>query len=87
MSRALPLTGKPMVEATLLLESPTVTHLHIKAHHIVADGWAVNQLSREILEDYAQVTGGREHTGPAPSSYLAFVEEEAAYRSRRRGRP
>ncbi|MFE0191075.1 amino acid adenylation domain-containing protein [Streptomyces sp. NPDC058989] len=81
LSRALPLIDRPMVEATLLLESPTVTHLHIKAHHIVADGWAVNLLSREILEDYARVTGGRADTGPAPSSYLAFVEEEAAYRA------
>lgn len=89
MATALPLTdGGSLVEATLLRESPDVTHLHIKAHHIVADGWTVDRLSHEILEDYARATGdvrehpGREHTGPRePSSYLAFVDEEAAYRA------
>ncbi|MBL1102148.1 amino acid adenylation domain-containing protein [Streptomyces coffeae] len=84
MATALPLAdGGALVEATLLLESPDVTHLHIKAHHIVADGWTVNELSHEILEDYARATGaGQEPTGRrAPSSYLAFVEEEAAYRA------
>nr|APD71691.1 non-ribosomal peptide synthetase 3 [Streptomyces sp.] len=84
MATALPLTdGGTLVEATLLLESPDVTHLHIKAHHIVADGWTLNRLSHEILDDYARATGaGREHTGRRePSSYLAFAEEEAAYRA------
>ncbi|MFJ9855707.1 amino acid adenylation domain-containing protein [Streptomyces sp. NPDC101150] len=84
MATALPLRdGGALVEATLLLESPDVTHLHIKAHHIVADGWTVNRLSVEILEDYARAMGaGREDSGHRePSSYLAFVEEEAAYRA------
>ncbi|MGW7366493.1 condensation domain-containing protein [Streptomyces sp. NPDC054841] len=84
MATAVPLTdGGTLVEATLLLESPDVTHLHIKAHHIVADGWTVNRLSHEILGDYARATGaGPEHTGlREPSSYLSFIEEEAAYRA------
>lgn len=84
MATALPLTdGGTLVEATLLVESPDVTHLHIKAHHIVADGWTVDRLSHEILDDFARATGaGRESTGRRePSSYLAFVEEEAAYRA------
>ncbi|MFD7665031.1 amino acid adenylation domain-containing protein [Streptomyces sp. NPDC059788] len=74
--------GNP-VEATLLLQSPDITHLHIKAHHIVADGWTLNRLSREIFEDYAQATGfgrGSAHRRE-PSSYLAFVAEEVAYRA------
>ncbi|MEW1656697.1 amino acid adenylation domain-containing protein [Streptomyces sp. NPDC093707] len=84
MATALPLTdGGALAEATLLREGPDVTHLHIKAHHIVADGWTFHRLSHEILEDYAQATGaGREHTARRePCSYLAFVEEEAAYRA------
>ncbi|MEU6539777.1 amino acid adenylation domain-containing protein [Streptomyces sp. NPDC047000] len=82
LARALPLTGGPLAEATLLLESPDVTHLHIKAHHIVADGWTLDRLGREILHDYARVPSGgpRDGAGGA-SSYLAFVEEEAAYRA------
>ncbi|MFG2978205.1 amino acid adenylation domain-containing protein [Streptomyces sp. NPDC048331] len=98
MERALPLDGGPLVEATVLLEGPDVTHLHVKAHHIVADGWTLDRLGHEILREYARapeggsvpeqtrfredghVPGGdrRETDGGAPS-YLALVEEDAAY--------
>ncbi|MEU7261463.1 amino acid adenylation domain-containing protein [Streptomyces rimosus] len=85
-SLAMPLSltdSGPLVEATLLVESPDVTHLHVKTHHIVADGWALNRLSHEILEDYARATGGDGERTEChePASYLAFVEEEAAYRA------
>ncbi|MFE3646719.1 amino acid adenylation domain-containing protein [Streptomyces sp. NPDC059152] len=85
MATALPLTeGGGLVEATLLLEGPDVTHLHVKAHHIVADGWTINRVSHEITEDYARATGagGQGAADPcASSSYLALIEEEAAYRA------
>ncbi|MFJ8490481.1 amino acid adenylation domain-containing protein [Streptomyces sp. NPDC094038] len=82
LTAALPLSSGPLVEATLLLESPDVAHLHIKAHHIVADGWTLDRLSHEIIQEYAR----EPHGDPPPSarktaSYLAFVEEDAAYRS------
>ncbi|MFK0295420.1 amino acid adenylation domain-containing protein [Streptomyces sp. NPDC090442] len=79
LARAIPLKRGPMVEATVLVESPTVTHLHVKAHHLVADGWTVNQLSRQILADYGQAADCL----PAGSSsgYLDFVREEAGYRA------
>ncbi|MFD5516989.1 amino acid adenylation domain-containing protein [Streptomyces sp. NPDC127066] len=93
LADALPLGGGPLVEATLLLESPDVTHLHIKAHHIVADGWTLDRLSHEILQEYAREPHGDPRRGspdprrsaPQTSSYLAFVEEDAAYRSGRDG--
>ncbi|MEU9076961.1 amino acid adenylation domain-containing protein [Kitasatospora sp. NPDC048538] len=80
MAGALPLTQGPLVEATLLLESPDVTHLHVKAHHIVADGWTLHRLGQEILLDYAraQRCDPERSAGGAPS-YLAFVEEDAAH--------
>ncbi len=85
MARALPLVeGGALVEATLLRESAEVAHLHIKAHHIVADGWTINRLSHEVLEDYARAVGAWPGGGVghrSPSSYLAFLEEEAAYRA------
>ncbi|WP_406737236.1 amino acid adenylation domain-containing protein [Streptomyces sp. NBC_00853] len=82
MAGALPLSSGPLVEAALLLESPDVTHLHIKAHHIVADGWTLDRLSHEILQEYARPQHGDPQwsAGETPS-YLAFVEEDAAYRS------
>ncbi|MFC9286324.1 amino acid adenylation domain-containing protein [Streptomyces sp. NPDC057052] len=80
MGRALPMDGGPLVEATVLLESADVTHLHVKAHHIVADGWTLDRLGHEILREYARTPEGdrRRTDGEAPS-YLAFVEEDAAY--------
>ncbi|MFG2915133.1 amino acid adenylation domain-containing protein [Kitasatospora sp. NPDC048298] len=81
MARALPLTGGSLVEATLILERAGVTHLHVKTHHIVADGWALGRLSHEIFEEYGRAQGGDpHHAAPETSSYLAFVPEEAAYR-------
>ncbi|MGW7329069.1 amino acid adenylation domain-containing protein [Streptomyces sp. NPDC054840] len=86
MGRALPLDGGPLVEATVLLEGADVTHLHVKAHHIVADGWTLDRLGHEILREYGRAPeyvhgpedDRREADGEAPS-YLAFVEEDAAY--------
>ncbi|MBN0042924.1 amino acid adenylation domain-containing protein [Streptomyces actuosus] len=82
MAGALPLDSGSLVEATVLLESADVTHLYVKAHHIVADGWTLDQLSHRILREYARASESdqRSITGEAPS-YLAFVEEDAAYRT------
>jgi amino acid adenylation domain-containing protein len=82
MAGALPLTGGSLVEAALLLESPDVTHLHVKAHHIVADGWTLDRIGHEILQAYAQAPhGGAQRSTREATSYLAFVEEDAAYRA------
>ncbi|WP_432094687.1 amino acid adenylation domain-containing protein [Streptomyces sp. bgisy100] len=80
LQRPLPLRRSPMVEVSLLLESPSVTHLHLKAHHIVADGWTLNQLSHQIFADYARIRRGEESSGDS-SSYLEFAQEERAYRA------
>ncbi|KOG33841.1 MULTISPECIES: amino acid adenylation domain-containing protein [Streptomyces] len=81
MASALPLARGPLVEATLLVESADVTHLYIKAHHIIADGWTLDRLSYEIVEEYARAPYGGSHEGSGgSSSYLAYVEEDAAYR-------
>ncbi|MEU9130435.1 amino acid adenylation domain-containing protein [Kitasatospora sp. NPDC048540] len=82
LAGALPLTGGPLVEAALLLEGPDVTHLHVKAHHIVADGWSLDRLGHEILHEYAHAPqGGARRSVPAAPSPLASVEPDAAYRA------
>lgn len=82
LAGALPLGSGPLVEAVLLVESPDVTHLHIKAHHIVADGWTLDRLSHEILREYARAPhGDPQASARTAPSYLTFVEEDAAYRS------
>ncbi|MFI5753628.1 amino acid adenylation domain-containing protein [Streptomyces sp. NPDC051569] len=82
MARALPLDGGPLVEATVLLENTDVTHLYVKAHHIVADGWTLDRLGHEVLREYtrAQESDQLNTTGEAPS-YLGFIEEDSAYRA------
>ncbi|MER5436373.1 amino acid adenylation domain-containing protein [Streptomyces sp. NPDC002588] len=82
MASALPLSRGSLVEATLLVEGPDVTHLHIKAHHIIADGWTLDRLSREIVEDYVHAPQGvPQGADPRHSSYLPFVVEDASYRA------
>ncbi|MFD8749818.1 amino acid adenylation domain-containing protein [Kitasatospora sp. NPDC059577] len=82
LAGALPLTGGALVEAALLLEGPDVTHLHVKAHHIVADGWTLDRLGHEILQDYGQAPhGGARQSSRTASSCLAVVEADAAYRA------
>ncbi|HEV2639099.1 MAG TPA: amino acid adenylation domain-containing protein [Actinocrinis sp.] len=82
MASALPILRGPLVEATVLVQSPEVTHLHIKTHHIISDGWTLDRLSHEILEDYARAPGpSPQQAEHRPPSYLAFVDEDAAYRT------
>ncbi|MFI0977437.1 amino acid adenylation domain-containing protein [Streptomyces sp. NPDC021093] len=83
--RGFALRNAPLFEATLLKESDSVVTLHLKAHHLLVDGWALNQLSHQISADYqqiGQVAEGQEPTAPAgaPSS-LAALEDEARYRA------
>ncbi|ARZ71697.1 peptide synthetase [Streptomyces albireticuli] len=80
LTEALPPAGGPLVRATLLVEGPGVTHLHVKAHHLVTDGWTFHRLGGEILDDYARTAAGGGSEAPS-SSYLAVLDEEAAYRA------
>jgi len=80
MAQVLALRGGPPVEGTLLLESPTVVHLHLKMHHAIVDGFSGGLLSRWILDDYVRTQAGAlPETGDRPG-YLAFVAEDAGYR-------
>ncbi|MFF7964982.1 amino acid adenylation domain-containing protein [Streptomyces sp. NPDC007903] len=78
IARAFPLSRGPLVEAALLVESADVTHLYIKAHHIIVDGWTLDRLSHEIVEEYVRTPHAK---AAESSSYLSFVEEDAAYRA------
>ncbi|QIB48238.1 amino acid adenylation domain-containing protein [Streptomyces aureoverticillatus] len=87
LERPLDVENGPLMEATLLVENSApgtaVVHLHLKAHHLVTDGWTVNQLSRQILADYGRSAHGGDgrHAGVNESSYLGWAStEEARYR-------
>ncbi|MDT0330171.1 non-ribosomal peptide synthetase [Nocardiopsis lambiniae] len=69
--------GGPLVHAALLIENAAVVHLHVKAHHIVADAWALNRLSARILADYRRRLDGGADPEPAPPR---FADEMARAR-------
>ncbi|QKW10972.1 amino acid adenylation domain-containing protein [Streptomyces sp. NA04227] len=73
-----------LVVATLLRESPSVLHLHLKTHHLLMDGWSGNEIDRQLWEEYARLTaaaGSAPAEPPAPPSVRTLVEDDAAYRA------
>ncbi|MFJ5221660.1 amino acid adenylation domain-containing protein [Streptomyces sp. NPDC088400] len=97
MLTTLPLRGQPMVRATLLVEGPDVVNLHLKAHHLVADGFSCSALLFEVIEDYARCSYDSAHSdlsdlsdlsdhsdprnAPAQPTFESLLEQEAAYLS------
>ncbi|MFJ1745433.1 amino acid adenylation domain-containing protein [Streptomyces sp. NPDC088116] len=85
MLTTLPLRGRPMVRATLLVEGPDVVNLHLKAHHLVADGFSCSTLLFEVIEDYARCSYDSAHSdprnAPAQPPFESLLEQEAAYLS------
>ncbi|RGA06681.1 non-ribosomal peptide synthetase [Microbispora triticiradicis] len=72
---ALPLTGGPLAEITVLREAADAVHVVVKAHHIVADGFGLNLFVTGALDDYA--TGAS--AGISTPSYLDFAGTAAGY--------
>ncbi|GAU69536.1 putative non-ribosomal peptide synthetase [Streptomyces sp. NBRC 110611] len=70
-----------LCQAALLRETDTVTHLFLRTHHIVLDGYALNEFSLQVSRDYAALTAGAPlDETPAPD-YRDSVPEDARYRS------
>ncbi|WP_415925225.1 amino acid adenylation domain-containing protein [Streptomyces sp. ME19-01-6] len=77
--RPMPLRDQPMVRAALLVESPRVTHLQFVAHHLVMDGWSLNHVSAQILDEYASMVAGGAATESRAPSYRSFSVRDVAY--------
>ncbi len=69
----LSLHGGPLLRAALLIEDTSVVHVHVKAHHIIADAWALNQLSARILTDYRRRIGSEANPESGPSAFADQV--------------
>lgn len=84
--RPFDLRGGRTSELTLLVESGSVVHAHVKAHHIVADAWGLNLFMTRVRADYAHVLRtGAPLTDEAPQ-YVDFVRAEEDYRASREHR-
>src|SRR6476659_10506256 len=73
-SRPFDLAGGPLVRATLVALAPD-EHLGLfTMHHIVADGWSMGSLVRELGTLYAALASGRPPSLPAlPVQYADFA--------------
>jgi amino acid adenylation domain-containing protein len=68
------LTADPLLRLTLLQFSPTEAVLLLTMHHIVADGWSLGVLIRELGDFYTAFVEGRSPTLPAlPIQYTDFA--------------
>ncbi|MEU0235892.1 MULTISPECIES: amino acid adenylation domain-containing protein [unclassified Streptomyces] len=77
--RPFALGGGPACELAVLKESADAAHVLIKAHHIVADAWALNLL---LAQTVAAAAGEEPAPDAAPEpSALAVLEDEERYRA------
>jgi amino acid adenylation domain-containing protein len=85
LARPFALRRSRMFTAALLTEGDGVVHLHLNAHHLIADAWALNQVSLQMWDAYARSTApaGTGGTSPAapPASALSLLDADAAYRA------
>ncbi|CAM4008173.1 non-ribosomal peptide synthetase [Nocardiopsis rhodophaea] len=80
LRRPIDVRSGPLVEATLVAGSGTSAYLFLKAHHIIADAWALNLLSYEILSEYRALSVGESYEVPTSRSFLAEIERAHSYR-------
>jgi len=74
------LHGGRLFDLALLTEGESTSYLFLAAHHIIVDGWGMDQFARQILADYGRAASGSAPLASAPASYIACVAEEARYR-------
>ncbi|MEV7004244.1 amino acid adenylation domain-containing protein [Streptomyces sp. NPDC093982] len=78
--RPLNLNGGRLFDVALLRESESVGYLFITAHHIIVDGWGMDQFVRQVLSDYAHVIRTGVPAEIEPPSFIAAAEHESRYR-------
>ncbi|MFJ8159311.1 amino acid adenylation domain-containing protein [Streptomyces sp. NPDC096136] len=86
LTRPFTLRRSRLFTAAVLRESASVVHVHLNAHHLIADAWALNRVALDLWERYAALTGGGAPVPPRAASPSAgttasLVEAEAAYRA------
>ncbi|MGC5363113.1 amino acid adenylation domain-containing protein [Streptomyces sp. DT24] len=87
LARPFALRRARLFAAAILRESDDVAHLHLNAHHLIADAWALNQVSLQTWAEYDRLSAGNTagdtagETRPAAPSALTLVEADTAYRA------
>ncbi|MBB5122510.1 hypothetical protein AF335_14425 [Streptomyces eurocidicus] len=79
-SRRLPLLGARLYRAALLRASDTVVHFQLLVHHLLSDGWSLNEFRKQVLLRYAELIRGEETSGTAVTSFTDFIDGDSRYR-------
>ncbi|MFE9457115.1 amino acid adenylation domain-containing protein [Streptomyces californicus] len=84
LARPFALRSSRLVEAAVLTTGAGPALLHLKAHHLIADAWALNQVSLQLWMEYDRAQAAGDTTGtsmdaPAPS-FRRLAEADLAYR-------
>ncbi|PMB02626.1 non-ribosomal peptide synthetase [Fischerella thermalis CCMEE 5273] len=56
----------------------------VKVHHLVADGWSMDILTKQIGESYVRLSKGEKSPLPGGSEYTYYLHNESKYLSSRR---
>ena len=66
----------PLFRAQLLRLAPEEHVLQLTVHHIVADGWSLGVLSKDLTDLYAAAVGASPAVGPPPSRYADLMRRQ-----------
>ncbi|MEV7108321.1 amino acid adenylation domain-containing protein [Streptomyces atroolivaceus] len=86
LARPFVLRRSPMFAVAILTTGHGPARLHLKAHHLIADAWALNQVSLQMWAEYDRVQAAGNDPGastggaPRPPSFRRLAEADVAYR-------
>src|SRR5690349_18746447 len=66
----------PLFRAQLLRLAPEEHVLQLTVHHIVADGWSLGVLSKDLTDLYAAAVGASPEIGPPPARYTDLMRRQ-----------
>ena len=66
----------PLFRARLVRLAPEEHVLQLTIHHIVADGWSLGVLSKDLTGLYAAAVAGNREIGPPPPRYADLVRRQ-----------
>ncbi|WP_257453435.1 amino acid adenylation domain-containing protein [Archangium lipolyticum] len=75
----MPLLERPLYEACIVRLGQDSAALYLKAHHIIADGYALFLFLEGVLRNYSQLIETGAIARPFRSEYETFIEADRAY--------
>ena len=76
-----PLYDAELFDFMLIRTGEEEIRVHLKVHHLVVDGFALNTMGNEFVQIYAQLLAGETVSDEVRSSYADLVNFETSYES------